>query len=256
MVPGQYGFQLVLPEQRKAVFVFSNDDTYGPAVTKVVAYGLMDAILGIDVRKGDWESRVLRRVVPDSGRGDVGRSDESDGGHGRVQSEVKDASQVDRMSLIIGTYRHPSYPNMTISRLPPDSSLWASFPTIQSLASVPLDLPTSNGSHIFVAHPESVFVDTILFVPTGPGLYTWIATKLYDEMGSDGKTTGKRVVPFVDGCGTCIVTERDAGCSSGMSGDWWVSGGKRSRVVQEDYSDEQVEVWFVDSSRLAQARHT
>lgn len=246
MVPGQYSHQLVLPDLGKAIMVFSNDDTHGSAVNKMVAYSLMDAMLGLDVKVGDWESRVLGHLVQDPSEGHAGTSHSHNTEKGSLaQWAHKMEPPTDVSSRLIGTYRHPSYPDMSISVLPTNSPIRANFPAIQSQTSTPLRLASSSDDHmVFVAFPESMFVDTVLFVHKGGDIYTWIATKLYDEIASNGERSGKRVAPFIDGHGSCALKQKNAGLCLGMSGDWWVSGGRRSGTIEDDDVDEQVEVWF------------
>jgi hypothetical protein len=233
-LPGQYTYQLVLPELGKGVVVFSGDDTYSAGVNKVVAYHIMDGLLG-DGFEGDWEERILGSWVSCWGDSeDTSRKEEEEGeGAAKVLDGLKD---------IVGVYRHPSYPDMEISVLSPDSPLRPTFPTIQQRTSSLLPLSTNTHQPIWIAKPISVFIDTILFTHHKHDIYNWIATKLYTRVGSDGEETGEMVVPFVDGFGKCVFGEKERGL--GMGGDWWVSGGKRERDVESEVGEEVVEVWY------------
>jgi hypothetical protein len=70
-------------------------------------------------------------------------------------------------------------------------------------------------------------------------VFNWISTKLYPAIGLDGGPTGEKVVPFVDGVSKCVF----AGKGLGTGDDWWVSGGKKKRDVQEGTHKADFEVW-------------
>ena len=238
-VPGQYTYQLVLPKVGKAIFVFSNEDLYSAYINKVVAYTVMDVLLGMNLDENTWETQIMDDALPDRPPTTNSRS----GSRDTDEEEDMDRTTLERD--IVATFTHPAYPTLIITPLPSDSPVIKYFPTMQKHSPSVGDL---RNRQVYIANPESVFVNTILFIHHSGQIWHWMATKLYPAIknewegehgGDDGGGGGGMVMPFIDGCGNCLVCEKGLG----MSGDWWNSSGKRRRDANHKLVD-GVEVWY------------
>ena len=238
-LPGQYTYQLTLPEKGMAVLVFSNNDTYSAGINKIVSYGVMDALLRLDEQDGNWEKRVMDTwlAAPQIHIKTIQENDK-DPIYDKSPEEAGDQEpDPDPKMAIIGTYEHPAYPPIAISPLSTSSPLRPYLQSIQDCCSMPLSL---DRREICIAHTKSVFVDTILFTHHSGPFWEWVATKLYKVSGLGDKSDQcELVAPFVDGQGRCVVGKSGLG----MGGDWWVSGGKQTREVSEGRT-KGVEVWY------------
>jgi len=228
MHPGQYTYQMALPKERKAVLVFSNDDTYSGEIAKIVTLGLMDSLLGLQVISGEWEKRVMDGwlVLPSSNQTIL-----SKGLNLQEDSFTRQTMDCHERAAIVGKFTHSAYPPIEISQISTTHPLHPHLQAIQSRS-----LTAFGQQDIYVAHPKSVFVDTVLFIHHSGQIWNWVATATEQFKGED---KARVVVPFVDGEGQCRITRSGLG----MVGDWWISGGRRRLDIQED-KQEVAEVWY------------
>jgi hypothetical protein len=217
-LPGQYSYQLVLPERGIGVLVASNDDHYSAGINKIIAYTVVDALLGLKLAEGNWEKRMFNSWWYSS------------------KEEEGEKAPPPPDDMIFGTYVHPGYPVFHVKYLAEDAELRRYLTVIQARTGQDLHLDR----RIHHATSPSNFVEDVLFIPHDGSVFTWVATKLYPALGTDGKPTCEKVVPFIDGIGKCVFGENGLG----MGGDWWVSGGKRKREVRENTNEREFEVWY------------
>lgn len=212
--PGQYCYQLVLPNKGLGVFVHSNDDEHSPSLNKVIAMTVLDSLLGMEVGSGDWLNITMGANYDSS---EPSKSEKAYSGPA---------------PNIEGKYTHPAYPAFDIHRLGKDDELHDHLEIIQSRSTDDLHF---DSREIFYCRAESIFVVEILFVHEEGSIFTWVATKAYRVKGSD-----EVVFRSVDGQGKCSFEQGGLG----MGGDWWVSGGQSSVDVKAGMSKDEFEVWF------------
>ena len=232
-VPGFLSLMTVLPDKNLGIMVMSNDDNWGAALVKIIAYHAIDKLL--DLEPVDHQGRTVNEwmgylatknpdfAIPDSPRPSLDPS------------------------VILGKFSHKGYGGLDVQRLTDVPEVVDLLPLLRDRSTT--ELPSAD--KMFVTVYKNIFTHYIIFHPLEGPKYGYVTFDDYDihpsatsaEAGAqeDKRHVEKRKVVWAWLSGVAVFTEKGVG----MFGGFYRRGAIEDppQVTEQDV-EKHADVWF------------
>jgi len=222
-VPGQRTNLVRIPEHNTAVMVWTNDDTLGVPLLKIVACKVVEIVAGLSTIDAEGEEmRAFLSLLP------------------KYVDLPEDPTSPTPEDDVLGTYFDGGYGSFTLARLQPNNGSQAALLGGAGVQYVPLNTT----GPVYVAPMDKVFLSHLVFTHFSGELFNWTAVALWPELGEDKEPTGEWLTDL-GGSGSAIID----GHGVGLYGNFWGAEGDAGKgYAQEAWSSErrrkEANVWF------------